>query len=55
MSSHISGECKDLFHALGIAFEDVAQGCEMVLTVKVSNACPLSEKEEKKLQGNSPN
>ena len=42
MSSHISGECKDLFHALGIAFEDVAREGEMVLTVKVSNACPLS-------------
>lgn len=54
MSSRISGECKDLFPALGIAFEEVADEGEIVLIVKVSNACPLSEKEEKKLQGNSP-
>jgi len=55
MSSRISGECKDLFQALSSAFEDVTQGGEIVLTVKVSNACPLSEKDEKKLQGNFPN
>ena len=53
MSSRISGECKDLFHALGSAFEDAAHEGEMVLTVKVSNACPLSEKEDKNSQGNS--
>ena len=52
MSSHISGDCKDLFHALSVAFEDVAQEGEMVLTVKVSNACPLSIKEDKNLEDN---
>ena len=55
MSSRISGECKDLFPALGIAFEEVADEGEIVLIVKVSNACPVSEKELKKSQGNSPN
>ena len=47
MSSRISGECKDLFHALSSAFEDVSHEGDIVLTVKVSNACPLSEKDEK--------
>ena len=55
MSSRISGECKDLFPALGIAFEEVADEGEIVLIVKVSNACPLSEEELKKSQGNSLN
>jgi len=54
MSSRISGECKDLFHALSSAFEDIAPQGEIVLIVKVSNACPLSEEELKKSQGNSP-
>ena len=48
MSSSISGECKDLFPALGIAFEDAANEGEIVIIVKVSNACPVSEKELKK-------
>ena len=39
MSSRISGECKELFRALGEAFEDAAGGSDAVLTVKVSNAC----------------
>jgi uncharacterized protein YqgV (UPF0045/DUF77 family) len=44
MSSHISGECKDLFSALGIAFEEAANEGEIVILIKVSNACPLSER-----------
>jgi len=40
MSSHISGRCRDLFRALGRAFEDAAHAGDIVLTVKVSNACP---------------
>jgi uncharacterized protein YqgV (UPF0045/DUF77 family) len=40
MSSRINGESKDLFRALGEAFEDTAHSGDAVLTVKVSNACP---------------
>jgi len=53
MSSRISGECKILLSALGEAFEDVAREGEMVLTVKISNACPLSLKEGKNSSDNS--
>ena len=45
MSSRISGECKDLFCALGEAFEDAAGGSDAVLAVKVSNACPSDQRE----------
>lgn len=47
MSSHISGECKVIFSSLAIAFEEVADEGEIVLIVKVSNACPISGKELK--------
>jgi len=40
MSSHIGGECKKLFGALAGAFENTAHGGDIVLTIKVSNACP---------------
>jgi len=40
MSSRVRGQCRDMFRALGEAFEAVAQECEVVVTVKVSNACP---------------
>ena len=39
MSSHITGECADLFRALGDAFERGAEEGEVVLVMKVSNAC----------------
>ncbi|HUU26280.1 MAG TPA: YkoF family thiamine/hydroxymethylpyrimidine-binding protein [archaeon] len=39
MSSTVSGECEDLFRALGEAYEKAAQGGDMVLTVKITNAC----------------
>jgi len=40
MSSRVSGECKDMFRALGEAFEAAAQACDVVVTVKATNACP---------------
>ena len=45
MGSRINGECKDLFRALGEAFEDAAGDGDAVLTVKVSNACPSGRRE----------
>ena len=40
MSSHLSGECGNVLQALAEAFEEVALDDDVVLTVKVSNACP---------------
>ena len=40
MSSHISGECESVFGALAGAFDEAAHSGDVVLTVKVSNACP---------------
>ncbi|MDY7010128.1 MAG: YkoF family thiamine/hydroxymethylpyrimidine-binding protein [Planctomycetota bacterium] len=45
MGSRINGECKDIFGALGEAFEDAAGGSDAVLTVKASNACPSGRRE----------
>ena len=42
MSSSISGECKDLFEAVQEAFEQLAGKYQVVMTAKISNACPLS-------------
>jgi len=39
MSSHVVGECADLFRALGDAFEKGAEEGDVVLVMKVSNAC----------------
>ena len=39
MSSHITGECADLFRWLGDAFERAAEEGDVVLVMKVSNAC----------------
>ena len=39
MSSHITGECANLFRALGDAFEKGAEEGDIVLMMKVSNAC----------------
>ena len=47
MSSHVVGECKDLFGVLGEAFEDAARGGDVVLVVKVSNACPPAASRER--------
>ena len=40
MSSVISGDSKIVFQSLQKAFEQVAQKYEVVLTTKISNACP---------------
>jgi len=35
----IRGECKDMFRAMGETFEAAGQACDIVVTVKVTNAC----------------
>lgn len=40
MSTRISGRTEDVFAALQRAFADVASNYQVVLTVKLSNACP---------------
>jgi len=42
MSSSVSGECKDIFKAVQEAFEQLAAKYQVVLTGKISNACPPS-------------
>jgi uncharacterized protein YqgV (UPF0045/DUF77 family) len=42
MSSSISGECKDLFKAVQEAFEQLAEKYQVMMTAKISNACPPS-------------
>ena len=43
MSSVISGDSRVVFQSLQKAFEQTAQRYEIVLTVKISNACPEIE------------
>ena len=43
MSSVISGDNKIVFQSLQKAFEQEAQKYEVVLTAKISNACPEIE------------
>ena len=45
MSSVISGDSQIVFQGLQKAFEQAAQRYEIVLTVKISNVCPETEKE----------
>jgi uncharacterized protein YqgV (UPF0045/DUF77 family) len=40
MSSLVNGECISIFQTLGKAFEAVAKSGDVVLIIKVSNACP---------------
>ena len=44
MSSRATGEVGDLFEGLGQAFETVAESRDIVLVLKVSNACPAEAK-----------
>jgi len=44
MSSVISGEESIVFQGLQKAFRQVAQNYEIVLTAKISNACPQNGK-----------
>jgi len=43
MSSVISGDSKIVFQSLQKAFEQAAQKYDVVLTAKISNACPEIE------------
>ncbi len=40
MSSRLAGECPDMFRALGEAFEAAAREGDVVVAVRVTNACP---------------
>ena len=40
MSSTLAGDAEEVFAALGRAFQRAAEAHEVVLVVKVSNACP---------------
>ena len=42
MSSSVHGECKDLFKFIQKAFEQLAEKYQVVMTAKISNACPPS-------------
>jgi uncharacterized protein YqgV (UPF0045/DUF77 family) len=45
MSSLIAGDSQAVFENLQKAFEQLAREYEIVMSVKVSNACPDTEKE----------
>jgi len=45
MSSLVLGDSHDVFEALRKAFEQVAARYEVVMTAKISNACPELEKQ----------
>jgi uncharacterized protein YqgV (UPF0045/DUF77 family) len=40
MSTLVTGDSQVVFENLQKAFEQVAKKCEVVLTAKISNACP---------------
>jgi uncharacterized protein YqgV (UPF0045/DUF77 family) len=42
MSSSVSGECKYLFKTIQKAFEQLAEKYQVVMTAKISSACPSS-------------
>lgn len=43
MSTRMEGESRELFAAIREAFDAVAAGGDVVLTVKMSNACPAGQ------------
>jgi len=43
MSTRMSGDVKEVFDALRDAFAELAADNQIVLTMKVSNACPDAE------------
>ena len=45
MSSFVAGDSQAVFENLQKAFEQLAREYEIVMSVKVSNACPDTEKE----------
>ena len=44
MSTLVSGECRSIFQTLSKAFEEVAHDSDVILTIKISNACPTVAK-----------
>jgi uncharacterized protein YqgV (UPF0045/DUF77 family) len=44
MSTQLRGDCGTLFKSIGKAFADVSRKGDLVLAMKVSNACPKSGK-----------
>jgi uncharacterized protein YqgV (UPF0045/DUF77 family) len=46
MSSVVRGESQAVFHGIQKAFEQVAQDCDIVLTIKISNACRLESQSD---------
>ena len=48
MSSCINGECRHLLGALAEAFEDTGRNSDIVLVIKVANACPSARDNEHK-------
>ena len=47
MSTLVAGDSRAVFRAISRGFDEVAKGDEVVLTAKVSNACPSSGKESR--------
>jgi uncharacterized protein YqgV (UPF0045/DUF77 family) len=43
MSTFVTGTSHVVFASLQQAFEQIAEGYEVVMTVKISNACPPSQ------------
>jgi len=43
MSSIVTGESESIFKGLQKAFESLTERTEVVLTIKISNACPQDE------------
>ncbi|MCD6365671.1 MAG: thiamine-binding protein [Planctomycetes bacterium] len=41
MSSRVTGELAEVFSVLSNAFEGAAANSQVVLTLKISNACPI--------------
>jgi len=47
MSTLVAGEAGDVFDILGQAFQELGQEGEVVLVLKISNACPSADTKEK--------
>ena len=46
MSSFVTGDSEVVFENLQKAFERLAEECEVVMTAKISNACPKVKKDK---------
>ena len=45
MSTRVSGESEEVFDAIKRAFDKIARHYEVVLNVKLSNACPVEPRD----------